>query len=140
MNNLFATIQDITDLFRALTPEENKKATALLPIVSDSIRQEAKKVGKDIDKMLENGDLFENVLKSVTVDVVARALMTSTNSEPMSQVSQSALGYSVSGTYLVPGGGLFIKRSELARLGLKRQRYGVIDLYGNDKGNSCNSD
>lgn len=139
MNNLFATIQDITDLFRALTPEENKKATALLPIVSDSIRQEAKKVGKDIDKMLENGDLFENVLKSVTVDVVARALMTSTNSEPMSQVSQSALGYSVSGTYLVPGGGLFIKRSELARLGLKRQRYGVIDLYGNDKGHSCNS-
>lgn len=139
MNSAFATVQDITDLFRALTPEENKKATALLPIVSDSIRQEAKKVGKDIDEMLENKEVYENVLKSVTVDVVARALMTSTNSEPMSQMSQSALGYSVSGTYLVPGGGLFIKRSELARLGLKRQRYGVIDLYGDDKGNSCNS-
>lgn len=140
MGKSFATVQDITDLFRALTPEENQKATALLPIVSDSIRQEAKKIGKDIDGMIENGELFENVLKSVTVDVVARALMTSTNSEPMSQVSQSALGYSVSGTYLVPGGGLFIKRSELARLGLKRQKYGVINLYGNDKGNSCNSD
>lgn len=140
MSNSFATLQDITALFRALTPEESQKATALLPIVSDSIRQEAKKVGKDIDAMLENGELFENVLKSVTVDVVARALMTSTNSEPMSQMSQSALGYSVSGTYLVPGGGLFIKRSELARLGLKRQRYGVIDFYGNDKRHSGNSD
>lgn len=128
----FATIQDITELFRALTPVETKKATALLPVVSDSIRQEAKKVGKDIDAMLENKELLENVVKSVTVDVVARALMTSTDSEPMSQVSQSALGYSVSGTYLVPGGGLFIKKSELARLGLKRQRYGVIDFYGND--------
>jgi len=72
--------------------------------------------------------LLENVVKSVTVDVVARALMTSTNSEPMSQMSQSALGYSVSGTYLVPGGGLFIKKSELSRLGLRRQRCGVIDL------------
>lgn len=132
MENSFATIQDITDLFRPLTPDETQKATALLPVVSDSIRQEAKKVGKDIDKMLENGDLLENVLKSVVVDVIGRALNTSTSAEPMSQISQSALGYSVSGTYLVPGGGLFIKRSELARLGLKRQRYGVIDLHGND--------
>jgi len=134
VNNMkeFATIQDITDLFRELTPDETKKATALLPVVSDSIRQEAIKVGKDIDKMLENKEVLENVVKSVTVDVVARALMTSTNSEPMSQMSQSALGYSVSGTYLVPGGGLFIKKSELARLGLRRQRLGVIELYGND--------
>ena len=29
-----------------------------------------------------------------------------------------------------PGGGLFIKKSELARLGLRRQRMGVIELYG----------
>lgn len=128
----FATIQDITDLFRALTPQETTRATALLPVVSDSLRQEAKKVGKDLDKMLENGDLLENVLKSVVVDVVGRTLNTSTKEEPMSQISQSALGYSVSGTYLVPGGGLFIKKSELARLGLRRQRYGVIDLHGTD--------
>lgn len=128
----FATIEDITELFRKLTPEETEKANALLPVVSDSIRQEAKKVRKDIDKMLETGQVLENVVKSVTVDVIARALMTSTDSEPMSQMSQSALGYTVSGTYLVPGGGLFIKRSELARLGLRRQRCGVIDLNGND--------
>lgn len=66
------------------------------------------------------------------MDVLARTLMTSTDSEPMTQMSQSAMGYSVSGTFLVPGGGLFIKKSELARLGLKRQKYGVIDLYGDD--------
>lgn len=132
MENSFATLQDVIDLFRALTPDEMKRAEALLPIVSDSIRQEALKVGKDMDKMLAEGKVLENVVKSVTVDVTARALMTSTNSEPMSQVSQSALGYSVSGTFLVPGGGLFIKKSELSRLGLRRQRYGVMELYGND--------
>lgn len=132
MEKSFADIQDINSFFRELTYDESKKANALLPVVSDCIRQEAHKVGKDIDKMLESGELLKNVLKSVTVDVVARALMTSTNSEPMSQMSQTALGYSVSGTFLVPGGGLFIKKSELARLGLKRQKYGVIELYGND--------
>lgn len=129
---MYATIDDITDLFRDLTAEEAGRATALIPIVCDSIKQEARKVGKDIDKMLEAGTLLENVLKSVVVDVVARTLMTSTNTEPMTQMSQSALGYSVSGTYLVPGGGLFIKKSELARLGLRRQRYGVMEIYGDD--------
>lgn len=132
MSEAFASIDDVTRLFRPLTPDEIEKATALLAVVSDSLRQEAKKVGKDIDIMLTEGVLLENVLKSVVVDVIGRTLNTSTSAEPMSQVSQSALGYSVSGTYLVPGGGLFIKRSELARLGLRRQRYGVIDFYGND--------
>lgn len=128
----FATIEDITILWRSLTASESERATALLPVVSDSLRYEAKKVGKDLDKMIEENPLLANVAKSVTVDVVARTLMTSTNTEPMSQFSQSALGYSVSGTYLVPGGGLFIKKSELARLGLRRQRIGAINLNGND--------
>lgn len=128
----FVTIEDINKLFRPLSQEEEEKAEALIPIVSDSIRQEAKSVGKDIDQMLEDGALLENVIKSVVVDVIGRTLMTSTNNEPMTQVSESALGYSMSGTFLVPGGGLFIKKSELARLGLRRQKYGVIDFYGND--------
>lgn len=130
--NPYITIEDIEALFRPLTVEETKKAQYLLSVVSDCFRQEAKKVGKDLDEMIENKEVYENVVKSVCVDVLARNLMTSTNSEPMEQMSQSALGYSVSGTFLVPGGGLFIKKSELARLGLRRQRMGVIDFYGND--------
>ena len=125
----FATTEDIISLFRELQPDEVKKANALLPIVSDSLRFEAKKVGKDLDE-LKKDEVFKNVLKSVTVDIVARTLMTSTNSEPMIQSSESALGYSVSGTFLNPGGGLFIKKSDLSRLGLRRQRVGVIELYG----------
>lgn len=86
-------------------------------------------MGKDLDQMLEEKPALAEVAKSVTVDVVARTLMTSTDSEPVSQFSESAMGYSVSGTYLVPGGGLFIKNSELARLGLKRQKLGGIELW-----------
>lgn len=108
----------------------------MLPVISDCLRQEAMKVGKDLDKMIEDGEILENVVISVTVDVLARTLMTSTDGEPMSQFSQSALGYSVSGTYLIPGGGLFIKKSELARLGLRRQRYGVMEFYDTDSGHN----
>lgn len=128
----FATVADITALWRPLSEAEKERAEALLPVVSDSLRQEAMKVGKDLDQMLADGEVMENVLKSVVVDVVARTLMTSTDSEPMTQFSESALGYSASGTFLVPGGGLFIKTSELARLGLRRQKYGVIDLWQSD--------
>ena len=124
----FATIEDITSLWRDLTLDERKRAAALIPVVCDSLRVEASKIGKDLDQMIEDNRPLASVAKSVTVDVVARTLMTSTNSEPMTQMAESAMGYSVSGTYLVPGGGLFIKNSELARLGLKRQSVGVIDL------------
>ena len=128
----FATIDDITSLWRAMTPEETNRADALLPIVSDSLRVEADKVGKDLDAMVQTDETYANVVKSVVVDIVSRTLLTSTKNEPMTQMSQSALGYSFQGSYLVPGGGLFIKRTELSRLGLRKQRYGVIDFYGKD--------
>lgn len=127
----FATIDDLTELWRPLKPEETTRAAKLLEVVSDSLRMEADKVGKNLDNMISvKPDFFLNVVKSVTVDVVARTLMTSTDQEPMTQYAEGALGYSVSGSYLVPGGGLFIKNSELSRLGLRRQRMGVIEPYG----------
>lgn len=126
----FATIADVTALWRPLTYEEQLRAEALLPIVESSLVVEARKVGKDLYFRADTDKAYKNVLISVIVDVVARTLMTSTNQEPMTQMTQSAGGYSASGTFLVPGGGLFIKKSELARLGLRRQRSGVISFCG----------
>lgn len=125
---MYCTVQDVTDLFRPLTPQEAERTIKLIEVIEDTLKQEAKRRNKDIDKMLENSELLPNVLKSVIVDIVGRTLMTSTDSEPMTQMSQSAMGYSFSGTFLNAGGGLFIKRSELARLGLKKQRFGVIEF------------
>ncbi|AXN36193.1 hypothetical protein DT351_07345 [Latilactobacillus curvatus] len=130
----FATIENVETMWRKLEQDEVARATALLDVISNTLRLEARKVGKDLDKMVASDEVYASVACSVTVDVIARTLMTSTNQEPMTQMTQSALGYSYSGSYLVPGGGMFIKNSELSRLGLKRQRYGVIDFY-EDKGN-----
>lgn len=126
----FATTDDVILLWRQLSVDEIKRAEALLETVSDTLRLEASKVGKNLDEMILETPYFATVLKSVTVDIVARTLMTATQGEPMSQESQSALGYTWSGTYLVPGGGLFIKDNELKRLGLKQQRYGGVEIYG----------
>lgn len=131
----YTTVDDVIKLFRNLTNEESERAAELIPVIESSIRLEADNVGKDLEEMLKDEDL-KNVFKSVVVDVVGRTLMTSTDQEPMTQSSESALGYSWSGTFLVPGGGLFIKRSELSRLGLRNQRYGVIDFYDENQGNN----
>ena len=129
----FATIEDIRKLWRALTPEEEERASALLQKVSSILRSEADKVGKDLDLMIQQKPYLADVATSVTVDVVARALATPTNQEPVSQFTESAMGYSYSGTYLVPGGGVFIKKAELARLGLKRQKMGGMKLWGDSE-------
>lgn len=127
----FATIEDLSTIWRPVADDaEKKRADALLQIVSDTIRCEAERVGKRIDEMVEEDHEYQSVVKSVVVDIVARMLMTSTDQEPMTQFAQAAGGYSVSGSFLVPGGGIFIKKTELARLGLRRQKVGGIDFYG----------
>ena len=125
----FASIDDLENLWRKVEIHELCRSEELLRTVSHVLRVEAKKVKKDLDLLVKNDESYSYLVKSVVVDIVARTLMTSTNQEPMTQYSESALGYSVSGSFLVPGGGLFIKDSELKRLGLKKQRYGVIDFY-----------
>ncbi len=126
---VYATVTDLKTIWREMTPEEEKRAESILNIVSASLREEAQKVGKNLDEMIVNNPDLALVAKSVTCDVTARTLMTSTRQEPMTQYSESAGGYSTSGTFLIPGGGLFIKKSELARLGLRRQKVGVINFY-----------
>ena len=88
----YATIDDVTILFRKLTPEETERAKALIPIVCADLRTYAKTVGKDLDAMVQADQDLAAVAKSVTVDVVGRTLMTSTTGEPMTQISGSRRG------------------------------------------------
>jgi hypothetical protein len=131
MTNL-ASVNDVNSLWKHLSNAEQDQVEALLPIVSDSLRQEAKRVGKDLDEMIAKGEILPNVVKSVVVDIISRYLdqLSSDNASTLSQESQSALGYSWSGTYVNTGGGMSILKKDLKRLGLTRQRFGMVDLYG----------
>ena len=127
----FATIEDINTLFRPLSASETERAEALLPLVSDALRQCAINVGKDLDEMISEQPTLASVAKIVTVDVIGRILREDTSSEPMKQESQAGLGYSWSGTYAIPGGGIeaAIMYNDLKRLGLMRQQIGSVQLW-----------
>ncbi|MBO7670896.1 MAG: hypothetical protein J6S60_09940 [Oscillospiraceae bacterium] len=129
----YATVADLVALWRPLTTAEREMAAQLIPMVSAEIRAKAKQYGKDFDELIagdDTGDLTQ-VVRSVCCDVVRRYMCdVSADGPSLTQMSQGAGGYTVSGSFLVPGGGLFLKRSELDRLGLRRQRIGVIEFYG----------
>ena len=127
----YATIDDVIAMYRPLEADEIDRAEELLPVISARLRQYARNANRDLDAMIaadESGQLAI-VARSVTVDVLARTLQTPTSGVPMTQMSESALGYTVSGTYQNPGGGIFVKNSELKALGLLRQRYGMVDHF-----------
>ena len=128
----FATLEDVAALTgKVYSESEQARLTALLADISNALRFEAEKVGKDIDEMVVKSEAYASVVKIVTVDVAVRVLRQNLDTEPMTQESQAALGYSWSGTYAIPGGGISgaIMRNDLKRLGLRRQRYGSIDLW-----------
>lgn len=135
-NAAFATVEDIQKLWRPLTADEQARAENILPLVSDELRVLAKNVDKDLDQMAADDSAYASVLKIVTVDVTVRVLRQNTEGEAMTQESQSALGYSWSGTYAVAGGGIAnaILKNDLKKLGLLRQQMGVIWTWQGSKG------
>lgn len=127
----FATLTDVETLFRTLSVEEQTRTEALLPLISNELRYRAFMVNRDLDAMIMEMPMLADVAKEVTVSAVSRILRQNTTGEAMTQESQAGLGYSWSGTYAVPGGGIgnAIMPSDLKRLGLKRPRIGVLDFY-----------
>lgn len=128
----FATIEELITLSGAsYTTEQVARAEALLPLVSDLIRAEGGKCGVDVDGRIVESSTYASTVKLVTCDVVSRAMRQSTTGDSFSQESQSALGYTWSGTYAIPGGGvaMSLMNNEKKLLGFKRQRYGVIELW-----------
>ena len=129
----FATLQDVITLTGvSYSAAEQDRINALLPDVSDLIRNEGKKAGVDVDAEVEADSSYASVVKLVTVDVVARVMRQSTEGEPMSQESQSALGYSWSGTYAIPGGGIAMSlmNNERKLLGFRQQAIRSVKLWG----------
>lgn len=131
----FATLADVLALTGVdYTAAEQERITAMLPLVSDSLRWEGEKAGLDLDARATASTVFASVLKTVTVDVTARVMRQSNTGADMTQESQTAGPYTWSGTYAIPGGGIAqaIMNNDLKRLGLKRQRVKAVDLYAED--------
>lgn len=132
MADAFATTNDVITLFRPLSADELTRAEALLPLISDMLRTRAAALGVDLDTRAADDSTYESTLKVVTVDICGRVLRQSNTGEPMSQESQSALGYNWQGTYAIPGGGIAnaIMRADLKALGLRVQQVRPLEFTG----------
>ena len=134
MGAVYATVDELSSYWRTMTSDEQTRAAVLLDSVSSELRIIANSVGKDLDELIADSDDYGTLVKSVVMDTVARILNQSTTGEAMSQISESAMGYTQSGTYLVPGGGSTILNRDLKRLKLKKQQVSSVEVwdYGQD--------
>ena len=136
MSKRYAEVSDIVALGKNLTAQEKEAAEIMLDTASSKLRITAQKYGKNIDAMIADevsGEDYALVVKSVVIQAVLRALTSIADSSPaLTQGSQSAMGYSISMTYLNAGQSLYYLRNELKDLGLLRQTYGAMEVYGSD--------
>lgn len=132
MAAVYATVEDVQTLGRQLTAQEQEKAEVLLPVASAKLRLAAVKYNRDIDLMILDNPDVAFAAREIVVKAVLRAIDSSADSSPAAtQTSQSAMGYSLSMTYLNAGQNLYFLRNELKELGIIRQRYGVMEVYDN---------
>ena len=123
----FATVEDVMNLYGSLNADQLAKVEQLLTYTSSYFRTLAKEYGRDLNQEVIDDEDMKNNAKLATCNVVIRELDKGNSS--LSQESQSALGYTWSGTYVNTGGGLSILNKDLKLLGLNRQRIGMVDIY-----------
>ena len=128
----YATVDNYEAIYGiSLSVSESERVESLLDAASSMLNVELKKRGKTASYITDDEDMTE-VAKLIVCASVNRIMKKNSSAgADLSQYSQSALGYTVSGTFLNPGDDLYFLTNELKRLGLKRQRIGVIELYGN---------
>lgn len=131
MNKPFATIEDVTALWRPLSVQEQERTAALLPMLSNQLRMIAKGYGRDLDQMIAEEPAYADVAKSVIISAVIRVFGQTESGAAVTQETQTALGYSYSATYATPISGLanLFLRADLKALGLTRQRIGAREIY-----------
>ena len=124
----YATIQDVINLKRSLTSEEQTRAGYLIPIISNLIRVEAQRTGRDYDQMIVDTPILADVAKSVTCDVVVRELNTPGTQLPATSYSEGAGGVTQSYTLPNSSGAIKLWPSDLKALGLRVQKIDALNL------------
>lgn len=125
----YATIQDLELLWKTLTESEKTKAQAFISEASAKIRYKGKQKGKNFDELVTEDEDLALIVKGVVCNAVRNAMNTPIDQEAMTQMSMSAGGYSWSGTYSNPGGGIRISKKDWASIGLGGQTFGGMDIY-----------
>lgn len=132
MNETLATIEEYEKVYNVhLSDSEKERVETLLMYASALLRVEASNRGYNLDLIMLKDGAKRTVAKMVVLASVKRAMHTNEVTEaPLEQFSQSAMGYTVSGTYLNPGDDIYFLNNELKRLGIKKKVQAfTVDLW-----------
>lgn len=129
--DIYASVEDYEKVYNtALNNEQHKRLLMLIELASSLLREEANKRNMNLSAVISSSDDKANVAKMVVLACVHRVMSKDDEQDmPLEQFSQSALGYTFSGTYVNPGDDLYYLRNELKRMGIIKQRYGAMEIY-----------
>lgn len=129
--DIYASVEDYEKVYNtALNDEQHKRLLMLIELASSLLREEADKRNMNLSAVISSSDDKANVAKMVVLACVHRVMSKDDDQDmPLEQFSQSALGYTFSGTYVNPGDDLYYLRNELKRMGIIKQRYGAMEIY-----------
>lgn len=129
--DIYASVEDYEKVYNtALNNEQHKRLLMLIELASSLLREEANKRNMNLSAVISSSDDKANVAKMVVLACVHRVMSKDDGQDmPLEQFSQSALGYTFSGTYVNPGDDLYYLRNELKRMGIIKQRYGAMEIY-----------
>lgn len=126
----YATTNDVIAYRGPLTADAITRLNTILPACSAELRLVAKRQGKDLDEMIEADEDIALAVKKGVIDASANYYNSTQNNEPiMTQFSQAAGGYSISGTLGNPGGAFFFPKKFLKDIGLATQKIGCIEVF-----------
>ena len=129
--DIYASVEDYEKVYNtALNNDQHKRLLMLIELASSLLREEANKRNMNLSAVISSSDDKANVAKMVVLACVHRVMSKDDDQDmPLEQFSQSALGYTFSGTYVNPGDDLYYLRNELKRMGIIKQRYGEMEIY-----------
>lgn len=130
----YADHDDLTQYWKA--PDDATRADYILKMVSNRLRQMGKDIGKNLDDLVNDDEVYFLNVQSVVMESAKRALQAPTDQLPTESYSQTAGPYSENFKYTNPAGDIYFKKAELALIGFSgNQRLNSIstsqNLYGN---------
>lgn len=125
----YATVADIQTLKRPLTASEQERAAALIPLVSSLIRYEAKKTGRDFDRMVYESEIIPTIDDFDVEDTEEPTSITLTNDPVNSRVIIVANGAEVpADDYVVLGRDISFTYPITGQILVRYDYHGLADV------------
>jgi hypothetical protein len=123
MSDPLATVDDLTEGWRPLSPAETRRASALLRRASGLIRDRV----PGLDRRIADGRVSVDTVVSVVCEMTRRAMMPPVDGSPVTQQAEAFNGFSLSQSYATETGDLYPTSSELKAL-RGGQRFGSANV------------